>query len=83
METITESDDEPVDVTQALRDSNADVLVCYLPVGSEDAARFYAQAAIDAGVGFVNALPVFIAGTKEWRRQIGPRRVRPAAGGKQ
>jgi len=66
METITESDDEPVDVTQALRDSNADVLVCYLPVGSEDAARFYAQAAIDAGVGFVNALPVFIAGTKEW-----------------
>jgi len=66
METITESDDEPVDVVQALRDSSADVLVCYLPVGSEDAARFYAQAAIDAGVGFVNALPVFIAGTKEW-----------------
>ena len=66
METITESDDEPVDVAQALRDTKADVLVCYLPVGSEDAARFYAQAAIDAGVGFVNALPVFIAGTKEW-----------------
>jgi myo-inositol-1-phosphate synthase len=66
METITESDDEPVDVAQVLRDTKADVLVCYLPVGSEDAARFYAQAAIDAGVGFVNALPVFIAGTKEW-----------------
>ena len=66
LETITESDDEPVDVVQALRDSKADVLVCYLPVGSEDAARFYAQAAIDAKVGFVNALPVFIAGTKEW-----------------
>jgi len=66
LQTITESDDEPVDVVQALRDSKADVLVCYLPVGSEDAARFYAQAAIDAGVGFVNALPVFIAGTKEW-----------------
>ncbi len=66
METITESDDEPVDVAQVLRDTNADVLVCYLPVGSEAAARFYAQAAIDAGVGFVNALPVFIAGTKEW-----------------
>src|SRR4051812_25670402 len=65
-ETITESDDEPVDVVQVLRDSRADVLVCYLPVGSEDAARFYAQAALDAGVGFVNALPVFIAGTKEW-----------------
>ena len=41
----------------------ADVLVCYLPVGSEDAAKFYAQCAIDAGVAFVNALPVFIAGT--------------------
>ncbi|MEO8328861.1 MAG: inositol-3-phosphate synthase, partial [Candidatus Nanopelagicales bacterium] len=66
LETITESDDEPVDVVQMLRDSRADVLVCYLPVGSEAAARFYAQCAIDAGVGFVNALPVFIAGTKEW-----------------
>jgi len=65
-EVITESDDEPVDIVQVLRESRADVLVCYLPVGSEDAARYYAQAAIDAGVGFVNALPVFIAGTKEW-----------------
>jgi myo-inositol-1-phosphate synthase len=64
--TIEESTEEPVDVVQALRDSRADVLVCYLPVGSEDAARFYAQCAIDAKVAFVNALPVFIAGTKEW-----------------
>lgn len=66
IETISESDEPPVDVAQALRDTKADVLVCYLPVGSEDAAKFYAQAAIDAGVAFVNALPVFIAGTKEW-----------------
>jgi myo-inositol-1-phosphate synthase len=66
LETITESDEPPVDVAQALRDAKADVLVCYLPVGSEAAAKFYAQAAIDAGVAFVNALPVFIAGTKEW-----------------
>jgi len=65
-QTIEESPDEPVDVVATLRDARADVLVCYLPVGSEDAARFYAQCAIDAGVGFVNALPVFIAGTKEW-----------------
>jgi myo-inositol-1-phosphate synthase len=65
-ETITESDEEPVDVVAALRESSADVLVCYLPVGSENAAKYYAQAAIDAGVAFVNALPVFIAGTKEW-----------------
>jgi myo-inositol-1-phosphate synthase len=65
-ETIEESDEQPVDVVQVLKDSRADVLVCYLPVGSEDAAKFYAQCAIDAGVGFVNCLPVFIAGTKEW-----------------
>jgi myo-inositol-1-phosphate synthase len=65
-EMIEESDAQPVDVVAALKESKADVLVCYLPVGSEDAARFYAQCAIDAGVAFVNALPVFIAGTKEW-----------------
>ena len=65
-ETITESDEAAVDVVQALKDTQADVLVCYLPVGSEAAAKFYAQCAIDAKVAFVNALPVFIAGTKEW-----------------
>ena len=65
-ETIAESDEQPVDVVAALRESRADVLVCYLPVGSQQAAEFYAQAAIDAGVAFVNALPVFIAGTPEW-----------------
>jgi len=65
-ETIDESDETPVDVVAALKESRADVLICYLPVGSEDAAKFYAQCAIDAGVGFVNCLPVFIAGTKEW-----------------
>ena len=65
-EMIEESPAEPVDVVAALKEARPDVLVCYLPVGSEDAARFYAQCAIDAGVAFVNALPVFIAGTKEW-----------------
>ncbi|MDQ1684244.1 MAG: myo-inositol-phosphate synthase, partial [Frankiaceae bacterium] len=65
-ETIEESDETPVDVVATLKEARADVLVCYLPVGSEDAARFYAQCAIDAGAGFVNCLPVFIAGTKEW-----------------
>lgn len=65
-ETITESDASPVDVVATLREAQVDVLVCYLPVGSEQAAKFYAQCAIDAGVAFVNALPVFIAGTKEW-----------------
>ncbi|MGZ4592599.1 MAG: inositol-3-phosphate synthase [Actinomycetes bacterium] len=69
-ETITESDETPVDVVQALRETEADVLVCYLPVGSEAAAKFYAQCAIDAGVAFVNALLVFIAGTPEWAKKF-------------
>ncbi|WP_053203667.1 inositol-3-phosphate synthase [Jiangella muralis] len=65
-ETIVEDESEAVDVVAALKAAKVDVLVCYLPVGSEEAAKFYAQAAIDAGVGFVNCLPVFIAGTQEW-----------------
>jgi len=69
-ETITEADGEPVDVVAALREAQADVLVSYLPVGSEEADRFYAQCAIDAGVGFVNALPVFIASDPEWAQKF-------------
>ncbi|MDQ6875675.1 MAG: inositol-3-phosphate synthase [Actinomycetota bacterium] len=69
-EMVEESDEQPVDVVAALREAQADVLVCYLPVGSEDAAKFYAQCAIDAGVAFVNALPVFIAGTPEWAQKF-------------
>jgi myo-inositol-1-phosphate synthase len=69
-ETIEESDAPPVDVVAALREAQADVLVCYLPVGSEDAVRFYAQCALDAGVAMVNALPVFIAGTPEWAQRF-------------
>src|SRR5690606_26661833 len=69
-ETIAESDAEPVDVVQALKDAKADVLVCYLPVGSEEAAKFYAQCAIDAKVAFVNALPVFIASDPEWAKKF-------------
>jgi myo-inositol-1-phosphate synthase len=69
-QTIDESGDQPVDVVAALREAKVDVLVCYLPVGSEVAAKFYAQCAIDAGVAFVNALPVFIAGTPEWAQKF-------------
>jgi myo-inositol-1-phosphate synthase len=65
-EMVTESDEAEADVVQMLRDTEADVLVSYLPVGSEEADRFYAQCAIDAGVGFVNALPVFIASDPTW-----------------
>ncbi|GAA1678142.1 inositol-3-phosphate synthase [Fodinicola feengrottensis] len=65
-QTITEADGDPVDVVGRLRECGADVLVSYLPVGSEQADRFYAQCAIDAGVAFVNALPVFIASDPVW-----------------
>jgi myo-inositol-1-phosphate synthase len=69
-ETIEESDTEPVDVVQVLRDTKADVLVSYLPVGSEAADKFYAQCAIDAKVAFVNALPVFIASDPVWAKKF-------------
>jgi myo-inositol-1-phosphate synthase len=69
-ETIEESEDEPVDVVAALRDARVDVLISYLPVGSDEADRFYAQCAIDAGVAFVNALPVFIASDPEWAEKF-------------
>jgi len=65
-QTIEESPVDPVDVTEALRASRADVLVSYLPVGSEVAQKHYAQCAIDAGVAFVNAIPVFIASDPVW-----------------
>jgi myo-inositol-1-phosphate synthase len=65
-QTIEESDASPVDVVATLRSAEVDVLVSYLPVGSEAADKFYAQCAIDAGVAFVNALPVFIASDPEW-----------------
>ena len=69
-ETITESEADPVDIVAALKAAKTDVVVCYLPVGSEAAAKFYAQCAIDAGCGFVNALPVFIASTPEWAKKF-------------
>ena len=69
-ETIEESDAEPVDVVQTLKDTEADVLVSYLPVGSEEADKFYAQCAIDAKVAFVNALPVFIASDPVWAKKF-------------
>lgn len=70
LETIEQSDAEPVDVVQVLKDAQVDVLVSYLPVGSEDADKFYAQCAIDAGVAFVNALPVFIASDPVWAKKF-------------
>src|SRR5438128_4146440 len=67
-EQITESADEPVDVAAVLRETGAQVLVNYLPVGSDVAAKHYAQAALEAGAGFVNWMPVFIASDRGWGR---------------
>jgi len=69
-ETIYESDREVAVVAAAFRDAGVDVVVSYLPVGGEEATRFYARAAIDAGAGFVNCIPVFIASDGEWARRF-------------
>jgi myo-inositol-1-phosphate synthase len=69
-QTIDESDEQPVDVVQILKDSKADVLVSYLPVGSEDAQKHYAQACLDSGTAFVNAIPVFIASDPVWAQKF-------------
>jgi myo-inositol-1-phosphate synthase len=69
-ETITESPSAPVDVVARLKAEEVDVLICYLPVGSEEAAKYYAQCAIDAGCAFVNALPVFIASDPVWAKKF-------------
>jgi myo-inositol-1-phosphate synthase len=61
-------------VVAALREAEVDVLVSYLPVGSELADAFYAQCAIDAGVGFVDALPVFIVSDPTWAAKFATRR---------
>jgi len=69
-ETIQESPAAPVDVVAVLKEEQVDVLICYLPVGSEEAAKYYAQCAIDAGCAFVNALPVFIASDPVWAKKF-------------
>ena len=65
-EAFRPSDEEPVDVVQALKHTGAEVLVCYMPVGSEQAVRHYARACLEAGVAMVNCVPVFIASDAVW-----------------
>ena len=72
---IAESTEPPVDVTQSLRQSGADVLVSYLPVGSQFATEWYAARALEAGCAFVNCIPVFIASKAEWRQRFEERRL--------
>ncbi len=64
------ADAEPVDVTEALGEARAEVLICYMPVGAEQAVRHYADACLDAGVAMVNCVPVFIASDPDWARRF-------------
>ncbi len=63
---LVDDSQEVSDMVKILQESKAEILICYLPVGSAKAARFYAQAALDAGVGFINAIPEFICSDQEW-----------------
>jgi myo-inositol-1-phosphate synthase len=69
-EAFRPSDEEPVDVVQVLKDARAEVLVCYMPVGSEQAVRHYARACLEAGVAMVNCVPVFISSDPEWAKKF-------------
>jgi myo-inositol-1-phosphate synthase len=67
---IPESDEPEADVARVLADSRTDVVVSYLPVGSQEATEYYAERALEAGCAFVNCIPVFIASKPEWRRRF-------------
>ena len=64
------ADVEPCDVVKVLKDSKADILLNYCPVGSEQASKYYAQCCLDAGVAMVNCIPVFIASDPEWNQKF-------------
>ena len=69
-EAFRPSSEKPVDVAQELRDAKAEVLVCYMPVGSEEAVKHYAQACLEAGVAMVNCVPMFIASDLDWAEKF-------------
>ncbi len=73
--TVIESPAPPVDVAKVLTQTGTQVLLNYLPVGSEQAARFYAEQALAAGVGFINCMPVFIASSPEWASRFAERGI--------
>ncbi|MEM3735450.1 MAG: inositol-3-phosphate synthase [Candidatus Bathyarchaeia archaeon] len=75
----SENEVKPSDVTGVLKDSKAEILINYLPVGSHHATRFYAQAALDAGCAFINCIPEFIASDPAWSRKFEERGL-PVAG---
>ena len=61
---------KPIDVTKALRESGAEILMNYLPVGSQKAVEYYAQASLDANCAFINCMPVFIVSNPEWEKRF-------------
>jgi myo-inositol-1-phosphate synthase len=61
---------EPTDVAAALRASGAEILICYLPVGSEQAVKHYARACLETGVAMINCVPVFLASDPDWSEQF-------------
>jgi myo-inositol-1-phosphate synthase len=67
---ITKAPGPTADIVKILKDTKTDVLVCYLPVGSEQATKWYVEQALKAGVGFVNCLPVFIAREDYWGKRF-------------
>ena len=72
---IPESKEREADVTEVLGTSGTDVVVSYLPVGSQEATEFYAERALEAGCAFVNCIPVFIASDPTWRRKFEDRNL--------
>ncbi len=66
---------KPVDVVKVLKESGAEIMISYLPVGSEEATKYYAQAALDAGVAFINCIPVFIASNDEWIKKFEEKKI--------
>ncbi|MGI0070219.1 MAG: inositol-3-phosphate synthase, partial [Nitrosopumilaceae archaeon] len=76
---VTPSNDPEVDVKKVLRDTGAEMLVNYLPVGSTNAVKHYASQALEAGIGFLNAMPVFIASESKWQQVYAEKKI-PLAG---
>ena len=68
--TFVVSKEKPSDVVKILKATDAEILINYLPVGSEKAARFYAQCCLESGVSFINCIPVFIASDNEWAKKF-------------
>lgn len=73
--TFMVADQEPVDVRRVLKESRADILLNYLPVGSEEATRYYAECCLDTGVSMINCMPVFIASNPEWAKRFEDKKI--------